>query len=343
MKMDARPVDSLSSAGNNSLDKAAILLLSMGEDAAAKILGRLGREEVTLLSNHMARISGVSVDDARAVIQEFFGSFQDHSGISAATRGYLERTLDKALGRRLAKGMIDGIYGDSLKEEMQKLQWVPADVLARFFGTEHPQMQALMLAFLPSDTAAEVFSKLPTSAHDDLLCRVAGMAEVNDQILNELRGAVGRCIQFVSESSTAKVDGIKQAADILNRFDGDRAGLMDMLKLYDEGIAHSVSENMYDFMTLARQSSDVLQIIVQELSDDVLAMALKGSDPQIRDAIMGILPKRMAQSFLDNIQNLGLVPLSRVEDARREVMRNVRELHEQGVIKYQIFQEKVVD
>jgi flagellar motor switch protein FliG len=328
---------------DNALDRAAILLLSMGENAAAKILSRLGRNEVTVLSNRMARLSGVSIDDARTVIQGFFDSFRDQSGISAASRGYLERTLDKALGQRLAKGMIDGIYGDSLKEEMQKLEWVSEQTLADFFTTEHPQMQAVLLAFLPPDTASAVFSKLPSEAHDDLLYRVAAMEEVNEQILNELRDILQRCMRYVSETHTARVDGVRQAADIINRFDGDRESLMSMLKIHDESLAHSVSENMYDFITLARQSSDVLQIIVQEVQEDILSMALKGADPEVRFAIMGVMPRRMAQSFTEKIESLGLVPVSRVEDARKEVMRTVRELNEQKVIRYQIFQERVVD
>lgn len=327
----------------NSLDKAAILLLSMGEDAAAKVLSRLGRDEVTTLSNRMAKLAGVSTDAARDVIQGFFDHFRDQSGISAASRDYLERTLDMALGKRLAKGMIDDIYGDALKDELQKLQWVPAETLARFFATEHPQMQAVLLAFLPPETASGVLAELPDNCHDDLLYRVANMHEVSDQVLSELRDALGRCLQFVSERSTARVDGVKQAADILNRFRGDRASLMDMLKLHNEELARSVSENMYDFMTLGRQSTDVLQVLVQEIPEDILSLSLKGAAPEVRDALMGALPRRMAQSILDRTQALGLVPVSQVEDARREVMRLVRELHEQEVINYQIFEETVVD
>jgi|SRR5690554_6935469 len=327
----------------NSLDKAAILLLSMGEDAAAKIMGRLGRDEVTVLSNRMARLTGVSTGDAQAAIQRFFDSFRQQSGISAASRDYLERTLDKALGRRLAKSMIDGIYGDSLKDELQKLQWVPEETLARFFSTEHPQMQAVLLAFMPPEIASGVLAHMPEQAHDDLLYRVAAMQDVSEQVLAELRQVLGRCMEFVSHSTTAKVDGVKQAADILNRFNGDRAGLMDMLKMYDEDLAGRVSENMYDFMTLGNQSNDVLQIIVQEVPEELLALALKGAAPEVRDAIMGVLPRRMAQSFTDRIQALGLVPVSRVEESRQELMRKVRELNEAEVIRYQIFQEKVVD
>lgn len=327
----------------NGLDKAAILLLSMGEDAAAKIMSRLGRDEVAALSSRMAHLNGVSTGDAQAAIQMFFDSFRQQSGISAASRDYLERTLDKALGRRLAKSMIDGIYGDSLRDELQKLQWVPEETLARFFSTEHPQMQAVLLAFLPPDIAAGVLSHMPEQAHDDLLYRVATMQDVSEPVLAELRQVIARCMEFVSHSTTAKVDGVKQAADILNHFDGDRAGLMDLLKIYDEDLASRVSENMYDFMTLSRQSDDVLQAIVQEVPEELLALALKGAAPEVRDAIMKVLPRRMAQSLTDRIQALGLVPVSRVEESRQELMRRVRELNEAEVIRYQIFQEKVVD
>lgn len=325
------------------LDKAAILLLSMGEEAAAKVMGLLGREAVTTLSNHMAKLSGVSTQQAREVIQGFFEHFREHSGISAASRQYLERTLDMALGKRLARGMIDNIYGDALRDEIQKLQWISPETLARFFSNEHPQMQAVLLAFLPPDTASAVLAALPENTHDELLYRVANLQEVSDQVLSELKVTIGRCLQFVSEQTTAKVDGIRQAADILNRYQGDRASLMEMLKLHDEQIAHSVTENMYDFMTLARQSDDVLQALVQELPSETLTLSLKGAAPEVRDALLKALPKRMAQGILDEIQALGLVPVSQVEAARREVMQLVRDLHEQNIINYQIFEERVVD
>lgn len=330
-------------AETNNLDRAAILLLSMGESAAAKIMSRLGREEVTVLSNRMARLSGVATDDARNVIQGFFDHFRDHSGISAASREYLERTLDMALGKRLAQGMIDGIYGDALRDEMQKLQWIPAETLARFFRAEHPQMQAVLLAFLPPDTASAVLALMPAEAHDDLLFRVANMQEVSDQVLAELKETLKRCMLYVSDQSSARVDGARQAADILNRFQGDRGALLEMLKIHDAGIAHTVSENMYDYITLGRQTNDVLQVLVQEIPEEILALSLKGADPQVRDKLLGALPRRMAQALTERVQLLGLVPVSQVEQARRDVMTQVRELHEQEVIKYQIFEERVVD
>ncbi|WP_115719454.1 FliG C-terminal domain-containing protein [Gallaecimonas mangrovi] len=324
------------------LDKAAILLLSMGEAAAARIMARLSRDEVTALSMRMAKLSGVSTQDARSVIQQFFDSYREQSGISAASRQYLERTLDLALGKRLARGMVDGIYGDALKQELNALQWVPPETLARFFRNEHPQLQAVLLAFLPPENASAVMASLPEDQHDDLLYRVANLKEVPDQVLDELKVTLTRCLSFVSEQSTAKVDGLRQAADILNRYQGDRSALMDMLKLHNEDTATAVADNMYDFMTLSRQSDEVLQTLVQEVPAETLALALKGADAKVHDALVTALPKRMAQSLDDAKQALGLVPISKVEGARNEIMQLVRTLHETGQLNYQLFEEKVV-
>lgn len=326
----------------NDLDKAAILLLSMGEANAAKVMARMSRDEVTAVSMRMAKLRGVSTQEAKDVMQHFFDHYREHSGISSASRHYLERTLDLALGKRLARGMVDSIYGDALRQEMMALQWVPADTLARFFRNEHPQLQAVLLAFLPPENASAVLAALPENMHDDILFRVANLKEVSDQVLDELRVTLGRCLAFVSEQSTAKVDGIRQAADILNRYQGDRAALMEMLKLHDTDTAGMVADNMYDFMTLARQSDEVLQALVQEIPTETLALALKGADPDVRDALLAALPKRMAQGLEDAQLAMGQVPLSRANQARSEIMQLVRTLHEDQQLNYQLFEEKTV-
>lgn len=324
------------------VDRAAVLLLSMGEAAAAKVFQRLSREEVEALSQRMANLSLVSTQEARGVLEQFFGDYRAHSGISAASRQYLERTLDLALGGRLARSMVDSLYGDELRGELQRLQWIPADTLARCFRAEHPQMQAVLLAFLPPETASQVLSALPAASHDDLLLRVANLKEVSEPVLMELRACLDRCLRQAVEQANASVDGARQAADIINRFQGDRAYLIEMLKMHDKDAAVAVEENMYDFVTLGRQSDDVLQQIVQEIDLDTLALALKGVEASVRTALLAALPKRMAQAIESSASSLGLVPLRKVEQARSDIMRRIRELHEQGELEYQLFEERVV-
>lgn len=326
----------------DNLEKAAILLLSMGTEAAAKVMQKLSRDEVQRLISKMAALSGVSSMEAKWTLQQFFNQYREQSGIASASREYLEQTLDLALGQRLSRSLLDSLYGDVMSQDIQRLQWVPADVLARFFRNEHPQMQAVLLAFLPPQTASAVLDALPGSVHDDLLVRVASLSSVSEHVLGELRLTLDRCLAYVADQSGAKVNGVRQVADILNRYQGDKEQMLSLLREHDGDMALEIEKNMFDFMALRRQTDDTLQRLVQELPSELLALALKNTETGFRKVILGAMPKRMAQALDDQIQNQGSVSLRKVEQAREEVMQLVRELVEQGEIEFQLFEEPTV-
>ncbi|TNH88976.1 lateral flagellar motor switch protein FliGL [Aeromonas sobria] len=326
----------------DNLEKAAILLLSMGTESAAKVMQKLSRDEVQRLISKMAVLSGVSAIEAKWTLQQFFNQYREQSGIGSASREYLEQTLDLALGQRLSRSLLDSLYGDVMSQDIQRLQWVPADVLARFFRNEHPQMQAVLLAFLPPQTASAVLDALPGSVHDDLLVRVASLSSVSEHVLGELRLTLDRCLAYVADQSGAKVNGVRQVADILNRYQGDKEQMLSLLREHDGDMALEIEKNMFDFMALRRQSDDTLQRLVQELPSELLALALKNTETSFRKVILGAMPKRMAQALDDQIQNQGSVSLRKVEQARTEVMQLVRELVEQGEIEFQLFEEPTV-
>ena len=314
----------------------------MGTEAAAKVMQKLSRDEVQRLISKMAALSGVSSMEAKWTLQQFFNQYREQSGIASASREYLEQTLDLALGQRLSRSLLDSLYGDVMSQDIQRLQWVPADVLARFFRNEHPQMQAVLLAFLPPQTASAVLDALPGSVHDDLLVRVASLSSVSEHVLGELRLTLDRCLAYVADQSGAKVNGVRQVADILNRYQGDKEQMLSLLREHDGDMALEIEKNMFDFMALRRQSDDTLQRLVQELPSELLALALKNTETGFRKVILGAMPKRMAQALDDQIQNQGSVSLRKVEQAREEVMQLVRELVEQGEIEFQLFEEPTV-
>ncbi|BCS50257.1 lateral flagellar motor switch protein FliGL [Aeromonas jandaei] len=326
----------------DNLEKAAILLLSMGTEAAAKVMQKLSRDEVQRLISKMAGLSGVSSMEARWTLQQFFNQYREQSGIGSASREYLEQTLDLALGQRLSRSLLDSLYGDVMSQDIQRLQWVPADVLARFFRNEHPQMQAVLLAFLPPQTASAVLDELPGSVHDDLLVRVASLSSVSEHVLGELRLTLDRCLAYVADQSGAKVNGVRQVADILNRYQGDKEQMLSLLREHDGDMALEIEKNMFDFMTLRRQSDETLQRLVQEIPSELLALALKNTETSFRKVVLGAMPKRMAQALEDQIQHQGSVSLRKVEQAREEIMQLVRELVEQGEIEFQLFEEPTV-
>lgn len=325
------------------VEQTALVLLGMGEDAAAKVLQHFSRDETQRVTRAMAKLNGIKSDSARGVIQHFFEDFREHSGIRGASKEYLSNTLRKALGNDLAKGLLNNLYGDEVRNNMQRLQWVEAETLARFIVNEHPQMQAIFLAYLPADSSSAVLKHLPQDYHDEILFRIAQLQDIDHQVANDLHELVERCIEKVSASQSTPLSGVKQAADIINRFEGDRASLMEMLKLHDENVVNEIEENMFDFMVLGRQREETMDALVQQIPLELWAVALKGSEITLQQTIKRSMPQRMAKALEDDMELRGAVVLSRVQRARQDIMQLVRELDEAGEIQLLLYEEQTVE
>ncbi|WP_199453998.1 flagellar motor switch protein FliG [Vibrio owensii] len=325
------------------VEQTALVLLGMGEDAAAKVLQHFSRDETQRVTRAMAKLNGIKSDSARGVIQHFFEDFREHSGIRGASKEYLSNTLRKALGNDLAKGLLNNLYGDEIRNNMQRLQWVEAETLARFIVNEHPQMQAIFLAYLPADSSSTVLKHLPQDYHDEILFRIAQLQDIDHQVANDLHELVERCIEKVSASQSTPLSGVRQAADIINRFEGDRASLMEMLKLHDENVVNEIEENMFDFMVLGRQREETMDALVQQIPLELWAVALKGSEITLQQTIKRSMPQRMAKALEDDMELRGAVVLSRVQRARQDIMQLVRELDEAGEIQLLLYEEQTVE
>lgn len=336
--------DSKSNAddGCSYLEKAAILLLSIGEDAAATVMQKLSREEVILLSETMARLNGVKVAQARLAMNSFFDDYQEQSGINGASRTYLRSILEKALGGEIARSVINGIYGDEIRYRMARLQWVDVPQLAALIDQEHLQLQAVFLVFLPPDVAANVLSYLPSERQDEIVYRIAKLDDVNRDVIDELDRLIERGVAVLSEHGS-RVIGIKHAANIVNRFPENQQLLLDQLQERDESVVEELKGEMYEFFILSRQNENTLQRVVEEIPMDEWAVALKGTEPVLRQAIFNVMPKRQVQQMQATIARLGPIPVSRIEQVRKEIMGVVREMAEQGEIQVQLFAEQTVE
>ncbi|MEJ5074502.1 FliG C-terminal domain-containing protein [Enterobacter ludwigii] len=329
----------LKTSKNNLLEQSAILLLCLGEEAAATVMSKLTREEVVRLSEHMARLSGVKITQARRVINNFFDEFSEQSGINGASRAMLQGILNKALGSEIASGVINGIYGDEIRSRMARLQWVEPRQLALLIGEEHLQLQAVFLAFLTPDIAAEVLLYMTESVRNEILYRVAKLNDVNRDVIDELDRLIERGLAVLSEHGS-KVKGIKQAADIVNRIQDDQQVILEQLAERDGDILVQLQDEMYDFFILGRQSEDVRRKLLEEIPIEEWAVALKGTEAPLRRSIYAAMPRRQVQQLESITARLGPVPISRIEQIRREIMGVARELEEAGEIQLQLFAER---
>lgn len=328
--------------GRSRLEQAAILLMSVGEEAAAQVMQKLNREEVVLLSETMARLHDVKVNQARQAMNNFFSDYSEQSGINGASRSYLRSILEKALGGEIARSVINGIYGDEIRYRMARLQWVDIPQLAALIEQEHLQLQAVFLAFLPPDIAASVLSVLPRERQDEIIYRVARLDDVNRDVIDELDRLIDRGIAVLSEHGS-KVAGIKHAANIVNRIPSNQQELLEQLRERDESVVEDLQDEMYEFFILSRQTPATLQRLMDEVPIEEWAVALKGTEPVLRQAIFNVMPKRQVTLLQSTTTRLGPVPVSRIEQVRKEIMQAMRQLVEEGEIQVQLFAEQTVE
>jgi flagellar motor switch protein FliG len=324
------------------VEQAAIVLLSIGEEQAAAVLRCLEREELLELTQVMSRMSGIKVDQVRHAIQHFFDDYRQQSGLHGASRNYLKRSLDLALGSDIANSVLNTIYGDAIRPKMARLQYASPRWLADFIGTEHVQMQAVFLAFLPPALAGHIIEALPEQGRELVLLHLARLDEIDRSLLQELELLVERCLSAL-DTQSASVEGVRQVAEILNRLPNNRAGMVELLRAHDPEVVGQIEMSMYDFFILSRQSEQTITRLLDEVALEQWAIALKGAEPALRDAILRAMPRRQAQSFEDLMRRSGPVPLSRIEQTRREIMAAVKDLADAGEIEVQLFAEATAE
>jgi flagellar motor switch protein FliG len=203
-------------------------------------------------------------------------------------------------------------------------------------------MQTVFLAFLPPSLAGDVLRALPPEDRDRVLLNMARLSEVDRELLIELDELVERCLESLGLQSTS-VEGVRQVAEILNRLPDNRTQMVELLRSHDPEVVEQIERSMYDFFILSRQTEATLLQIMEVVPVEQWAIALKGAEPAVREAILRSMPRRQAQSFEDTMRRTGPVSRSRIEQARQEIMAQVKALADTGEIEMQLFAEAVVE
>jgi flagellar motor switch protein FliG len=225
---------------------------------------------------------------------------------------------------------------------MARLQYASPKWLAEFVSHEHVQMQAVFLAFLPPALAGQIIEALPEDSRDLVLLNLARLDEIDRDLLAELEQLVARCLSALDTQSST-VEGVRQVAEILNRLPNNRASMVELLRAHDPEVVSQIEMSMYDFFILSRQTEQVITRLLDDVPLEQWAIALKGAEPALRDAILAAMPKRQAQSFEDLMRRSGPVPMSRIEQTRKDIMVRVKALADAGEIDVQLFAEATAE
>lgn len=315
-------------------ERAAILMMSLGDDAAAAIMKHLGPKEVQSVGESMASLKNVTREMVNHVVSEFATTLSTQTSLGSDTENYLKSVLTKALGEDKAASLIDRILLGRSSKGLESLKWMEPRSVADILRMEHPQIIAIVLSYLEPDQSAGVLQLLPENTRTDIMMRVASLDGVQPSALAELDEILEK--QFESEGSSMRsssVGGTRTAANILNMMDATiEAEIMEQMKEADEELGSQIEDLMFVFENLKEVDDRGIQTMLREIASETLIMALKGADEELREKIFKNMSKRAAEMLRDDLEARGPVKVSDVEEAQKEILSVARRMADAGEI-----------
>jgi flagellar motor switch protein FliG len=315
----------------SDIQKAAVLLTALPEEEAAEILSRLDAKQVEQVSIEIARLRGVSSDQQEQVILQFAES----SPTGIADTGGIERAknlVQKALGSKAA-GTLDNIRQSIEEVPFAFLRNVDSQNILTYVVDEHPQTIALILSHLPAPSGAAILSGLPAERQLSVVQRIAHMGQTSPDIIKEVEAGLERRMSSVMSQSFENAGGVEAVAEMLNVSDrATERTILENLTHEDPDLVEEIRRLMFVFEDIGKFSNKDIQTVLKNVENSQWAMALKGASQPLRDKVFANMSARAADMLREEMQYLGAVKLSAVEQKQQEIVDIVRRLEDSGEI-----------
>jgi flagellar motor switch protein FliG len=320
-------------ADDSGIERAAILLMSVGEEGAAEVFKYLTPKEVQKVGESMTKLRTVSRDRVDDIVRRFHETREGNFSLVRDTDEYVSQVLRKALGNEKADLLIDRILQSSDVSGIESMKWMDPGAVGELLKNEHPQIVATILVHLERDHAAEVLKNIPERMRNDVLLRVATLDGVQPHALEELNQALSRVLAGRDKVRKASLGGTKAAAEILN-FLGNaiETVAIESIREQDADLAQKVLDQMFTFENLNDLDDKAIQTLLREIQSEALIVALKGADQTLRERIFKNMSTRAAETMREDLEAKGPVRLSEVEAEQREILKIVRRLADEGQI-----------
>jgi len=315
-------------------EKAAVLMMALGEADAAEVIKFLSPREVNRLSGAIARLNKVPKNTVENVMGEFVARIRDETAIGLGVTEYLRNALGKALGEERASALLERIMNGGDSAGIEAVKWEDPRVVAEMIREEHPQIIAMILAYVEPEQAQDVMQALPDGVIEQVIPRLATLEVIPPSAVRELNEALED--QLAGESQQVRlsnVGGIKAAAEILNRFEASRAqSVLDRIKSMDAELSQRIYDNMFVFHDLLEVDDRSIRTLLQEINQALLVPALKGVDAALREKVTRNMSQRAAESLNEEIEAKGPVRVAEVEAAQKEIITIAKRLEQEGRI-----------
>lgn len=315
--------------------KAAILLVSLGEQASSEILKHFDEEEVQALGREVARMGSVPAGQAESVLEEFYQMTLAHDYMLKGGLEYARKLLINAFGPEHAKKILDRVIKalGSETASFDALQKADPQQLAKFIHSEHPQTIALILSHLNPSQAASLLISLPPEMRADVALRMASLDQISPEIIGKIAGIIGQKLKALGEMSRESYGGVRAVAEMFNRLDSITSKeILDKIEQQDANLVETIRHLMFVFEDMLLIDPNGIKEVLARVDRKLLTLALKGTSEELKKHFLDQMSKRGAEMLMEDMEALGPVKIKEVEAAQQQIIAIVRQLETEGVL-----------
>ena len=314
-------------------EKAAVIMLLLGEQQAADVIRFMAPREVNALGSSMVSVADLSQDLVDMVLDDFVSTLKTQTNLGLGTPDYVQNVFKRALGDEKAATVLGKIMPPASSKGLEILQWMDAKSIGEMVSDEHPQVIAIILSVLEHDVAAEVLEYVSESKRSEIIKRVASLDSVQPSAMAELEGIMAKQFSNNTTSRASNLGGIETAAKIMNFAKVDvESGVMSGVTKMDKDLASQIQDRMTTFDNMADIDNRSMQTLLRSIENDLLMSALRGADEAIKDKFLSNMSERARELLLDDMEAKGPIRVSEVEAAQKAIMQIARKLSDDGEI-----------
>ena len=317
----------------SGLQKSAILLIALGPEKSASIFKHLKEEEIEELTLEIANTRSITPQIKESVIEEFYQVCLAQQYIAEGGIGYAKELLEKALGTEKALDVIGKLTASLQVKPFEFIRKTEPSQLLNFIQDEHPQTIALILAYLSPQQASIIISSLPQERQADVAKRVAMMDRTSPDVIKEVEKILESKLASLVNQDYTIIGGVDQVVEILNAVDrGTEKHIMETLEIEEPELADEIRKKMFVFEDILLLDDRAIQRVLHDVDNNDLALALKGSNEQVQNAIFNNLSKRLAAMIKEDMEFMGPVRMKDVEEAQQKIVNIIRKLEDSAEI-----------
>ena len=314
-------------------EKAAVIMLLLGEQQAADVIRFMAPREVNALGSAMVSVADLSQDLVNLVLDDFVSTLKTQTNLGLGTPNYVQNVFKRALGDEKAATVLGKIMPPASSKGLEILQWMDAKSIGEMINEEHPQVIAIILSVLEHDIAAEVLEYVSEAKRSEIIKRVASLDSVQPSAMAELEGIMAKQFTNNTSSKASSIGGVETAAKIMNFAKVDvESGVMSGVTKMDKELATQIQDRMLTFENMADIDNRSMQRLLRDVENDLLLSGLRGADEATKDKFLSNMSERARDLLLDDMEAKGPIRVSEVEAAQKAIMQIARKLSDDGEI-----------